>query len=269
MSDFHYIDAPRSLGRTGRIITWVVVLAVLAGVGTAVVLVSDGYVRDAATGVVRSAVSGALGLDADADVEIDVGDGLLIAQALTGRVDEVTATVEEFALAGQGAASLELRVVGIPIPPTGPVESVTSLVSFSEPQLLAMQAAITGATLTDLEFTGGAVNVTSAVDVGGTIVPLVIGLVPSVSEGSVVFTPSNVRFGETTDLAVNLLAGPSGPLLAPLLAPRSLCVAALLPAALTVESAEVTDSALVISAAGSDVRLTESAFTTKGACVTA
>jgi len=269
MSDFHYIDAPRSLGRAGRIIVWVVVLALLIGVSAAVVLVTDGYVRDAATGVVRDGVSTALGLGDDQDVEIDVGDGLLLTQALAGTVDEVTATVPDFAFDG-GSASLVLRVSGIPIPPTGPVDEVTAQVRFTEEQLLAIQSSIAGAPLTGVEYIGGAVNVTSTVDLGGgTIVPLVIGLVPSVLDGTIVFTPSNVRVGETVDVAEAWLASPTGPLLAPLLAPRSFCAAALLPSALSVDAVEATDDALVISAAGVGVRLTGQDFNTNGSCAVA
>lgn len=264
--DWHYVDAPRSLGRVGRIIAWIVILGLLGGVVAFVLDTSDRWARDVATDAVRSAVVTALELDSARDVDIELGEGLLVFQAISGSVDEVTVTVPDFLFEG-GSATLVLVVTGVPLDPSSPVESMRATVSFDAAQTNELRTRLSAVEVASATLVAGGVEVAAAIDAAGTLVPLQVRLAPVLAEGGVVvFTPDTVTLDGVAQPAAEFLAGPYGPFAAPVLTPRNLCVAELLPSALTVDGVEVTDSRLVFTARAADVSLRGGGFTTKGSC---
>ena len=253
------IDAPKTVPPRFRWIGWLVVLAIVGALVTFALIEGDKIVRDIAGGVVRSGVVAALDLPDTQEVDVDLGGGLLVFQAITGKLDSVDVTVPDVAF-GEAVGTLALTVTDVPLDPGKPVGTLTADVVFDEANVAKYAGYLSGAPLTSLVLADQAATV--GADLGG--VPVTVSLTPSVATGAVVFTPAAVTAGGVAATVEELAAGPLAPLAAPMLASRPLCVAQYLPAALTVSGAVVSGNTLVITATGSDVGL--AALGSKGTC---
>ena len=254
------IDAPKGLPPRFRWIGLVVALLVVGGLVYFAVVEGDKIARDVARDVVKTGVVSALQLTDGSEVEVELGDGLLLAQAVTGSIDEVTITVPRVSF-GAAVGTLRVEASGVPLDPRGPVDTLVATMLVDETNLVAYGPQLTGVPLTLLTMADA--DITIGADIGG--VPVTVALAPSLNEtGGVLFTPGAVTAGGVATTAPELLAGPLAPLAAPMLTSPGICVADYLPADFTLTSVAVVDKQLAVSAQGTGVRL--SALGTKGTC---
>jgi hypothetical protein len=230
------IDAPKGLPPRFRWIGWLIVLAVVAGLVTFALVEGDKIARDIAGGAVRSGVTTALELPEGQEVDVDLGDGLLVFQAITGSIDSVRVTIPNVAFE-QAVGTLVLRVSDVPLDPRKAVGALDADMVLDSPNMLLLAGYLSAAPLSSVTVT---------------------------DLGQVVFTPGAATAAGAPVSVEELVGGPLGPVAAPLLASQPLCVAQNLPASLAVSNAQVEGDHFVVTASGTDVTL--SSLGTKGTC---
>ena len=253
------IDAPKSIPPRWRWIGFVIALAVVGGLVTFALIEGDKIVRDVASDVVKSGVTSALQLPEGQEVDVDLGEGFLVFQAVTGSIDSVDVTIPNVAFGG-AFGTLALTVEGVSLDPSAPVETLVARVLLDSANLTAYAGNLSSVPLTGVVIGDGVVSISA--DLAGQ--PVVVGLVPSVANGAVSFTPSTVTAAGTVSTVDEVMAGPLAPLAGPMLTSSAVCLAEFLPKSVTVTGAEVVGDQLVIRASGDNVRLT--GLGTKGTC---
>lgn len=245
-----------------------IVLGIFVGLIVAIVVIGEHLAKDFAGGLVEDQVASALAVE-DADtVSVEFGGGPLLAQAISGSLDEVVISVED-AVLGPTTGDLRLVAAGVPLDLQGGVATMSATVSFSPPALQALAPSLTDAPITGVEVIGSDLVFTSTTDAGGVAVPVTVSLTPSAADGVVVFSAAALTAnGETLDVA-QAQAGAYGPVAALLSTPRALCLAPYLPAAFELTGAEVSQGALVVTFTGTNVSLSGGGLGTKGECVVA
>jgi len=253
------IDAPKTIPPRWRWIGFLVALAVVGALVAFALIEGDKIVRGIASDVVRSAVTSALELPEGQDVDVELGDGLLVFQAITGSIDSVDVRVEN-AVFGGATGTLLLAIEGVSLDPSAPVDTVTARVELDSDNLSKYAANLSSAPLNGVTIGGeavvvGAVLADQQVDVA---------LVPSVAAGALAFTPVGISAGGVPSTVEAVMASPLASLAGPLLTSTPICVAQFLPESVTVDNAAVVGEQLVITAVGTDVRL--ASLGGKGTC---
>lgn len=238
-------DAPAANKPKARtaLLTVLGILALLVGGGFAL----DNWARQAVANFAAQKIEQLLSLDSDQPVTVDIGGASVIAQVLTGRLDEVSAGVDNVTI-GDLTGGVHLDAQGIPVNLSDPASSLTQPIDKVE-----IQFSVTSDSLQKIgRFVSlGAVNDVHLVDndiyVGSNVsllgVPLSVGMgvEPFAEDGTVGFTPQYVQFNGTQTSAADFQA--KHPTLGPVLfAPRSVCIARWLPQALTVDAVAVVDA---------------------------
>lgn len=260
-------EAPRKR-RRGWIVALVVV-AILLVLGVVGALVAEGFAKDYARDYVRARVVEVLGLEPDARVDVDLGGGSIILQALAGRVDDVAVDVPEVEF-GALAGSVRLTAEDVPLDPEAPTSAVRIAFAVDEDDLPAIASSLSGLELSGIDLDPPVVAVTSEFAVLGIPVPLGMELLPSAADGELAFDPQTVTVAGAEFSVRELLADPLfGPFARDLLTQQSVCVAANLPAALELSGVVVEERRLVLVITGADVALGGPGLSTPGTCPSA
>lgn len=253
------IDAPKSIPPRFRWIGWIIVLGIVGALITFALIEGDKIVRDIATGVVRGGLSTALELPEGTQMDVELGEGLLVFQAVTGKIDSVDVHIPGYVFGG-ATGTLDLTVTGVPLNTGKPVSGVQADVSFDEANMLLLGGYLSTAPINSVVLADQTVSI--GADLAGNAV--VVGLAPSTANNAVLFTPTTVTTGGVASTVDAVLAGPLAPLAAPLLTSQALCIGQYLPAKLAVTQVAVADKQLVITATGKDLAL--AALASKGNC---
>jgi hypothetical protein len=251
--------APRR--RRGGIVA-VVVIAIVAALLVVAAIVAEMLARDAVGDEISQRVAGAVGGD-PAETEVDLGAGLILPQLLAGRLDDVrVATSAEL---GGLAADLVIRAGGVPLEAGGEVRrlDVEASIPAASIETIADQLGepLSGASVA---LDGDAIVASGEVDVLSIAVPLQLGLVPSAVDGAISLEPVSARVDSVDVPLAELREGPLSGLAERILAPREVCIADRMPAAFSLDSAEVRGDALVLGLSGDGATLASGAPT--GTC---
>ncbi len=258
------LEAPRKK-RRGWLIALIVV-GILVLLGVIAFLVADGIAKDYARDYVRARVIEVLQLPEDAEVDVDLGGGSIILQALAGRIQTVDVTVPELSF-GELIGAAELHAEGVPLDELEPVDVLRVDFSVDEGDLASIAGSLSGLTLESIELEDPDIVVASAFSLFGLPIPVGMSLTPSAAEGQLVFTPSSVTVAESTFTAEALLNDPLFGLFArDLLKQQSVCVAGSLPQALVLTDAAVEGDVLVLSITGDGAALGGPELSTLGVC---
>ncbi|MGN6273744.1 MAG: LmeA family phospholipid-binding protein [Protaetiibacter sp.] len=260
--------APASVepGRRRRRRAWpwvllgVVVLLVLAAVA------ADALVRGVAEKAIAQELGAALKVPADTDVEVRIGGGSVLLQALSGGLDRVDVAVDDLTL-GTLTGDLLLVAEGVPLDPASPTRELHVRYAIPESALAALTPEITGVTIDDVTLEGSELVASGGATVFGATLELGLGLTPSAVEGDLAFDPTSIRIGGDTLTAEQLRANPLfGGLADTLLQPRRVCIADQLPAAFSLTGLEVAGTELVATLEASETALGGDAFHSVGVC---
>jgi hypothetical protein len=234
----------------------VVLLAVLIALVLAAFFVLEKLARDAAGGVVATPIQKALG--ATSKVQVDLGPGLFLPQAVSGSLDEVRITTAGLPV-GEGTAELDLLAIGLPLDMGGTATSLHATVSLDATALASVLQ--NGGTV---QFTADGFIVSSETDIGGTPTPVALTVTPAAGEGAVTLDVTAITInGEQIEVEA-ARSGAYGPAAAALADPAPICVAQYLPEALKLQTATVNGNGLVLSLQGASVRV--GSLSTKGSC---
>lgn len=244
------------------LIVAVVLLLLLVVTFFIVDAVAKSYARD----YVADRIIAVLGLPADAEVDVDLGGGSIILQALTGRVAQVDVGVPEVAF-GELSGAATVRAEGVPLDANAPVDSLDIRFEMTEEALAPLADNISGLELQSLTLEEPQIFAATEFDLFGFLLPISMGLEPGAQDGRVTFTPTTVRIGEDEYSAGELAENPFFAALAgPLLQQQQLCVAQELPRALTVTDVAVDGALLVVSIDGDGAALGGPDLSTPGTC---
>lgn len=257
--------APPKRKRRGWLVA-VVVAGVLVLLGVIAFLVADGIAKDFARDYVRARVVAVLQLPADAKVDVDLGGGSIILQALAGRIQTVDVDVPALSF-GALSGGAELHAEGVPLDETAPVDVLRIDVSIAEGDLASIAGSLSGLELASIELDDPEIVVASSFTVFGLPIPVGMSLTPSAADGQLVFTPSSVTVADNTFTADDLLDDPLFGLFArDLLKQQAVCVAGSLPQALELTDAAVDGDDLVLTVTGDGAALGGPGLSTLGSC---
>ena len=248
-----------------RVWPWIlaVVVLVVAVVGF---FVADAAVKSYASNLVKQRIIQVLQLDPATPISVDLGGGSILLQALSGKVSTVHVTAPKVSF-GALTGSAVVHATDVPLDQNAPVGTLAVTVSVDQADLGAITGNLSGAQLTSITLAEPDIVVNTQFSILGFGIPVGMGLVPSASNGQIVFTPSTITVGQQSFSADDLRNNPifSG-LAGALLTQQNLCVADRLPKALTVSDVKVSGSQLVVTVTGDGAALGGSDLTTLGSC---
>lgn len=248
--------------RTGLIVALVLVgIVVVLGV---VAVIAESIARQQATALIADQVRQALALEPDHPVDVTIEGAPVLWQAAGGKLEAVQIEVERVAF-GELVGDLSLRAEGTPIDPQQPTESLSAVYSISEVDVAALAGFFSGIVVTDVQLDNREVRFQTGFEIFGVQFEIGIGVMPTVREGQLEFSPTSIVINDSV-IEADDLQSQFGPLVQPLLATQSVCVAEFLPAALTLTAVQIGDEQMLVVFAAEDVALGGEGFSTRGSC---
>lgn len=257
---------PAALPKRKRRFWPLVVVAVVLVVLIVGVVVADAAAKAYAQDQIKQKVVAALGIDPKTDVQVTLGGGSVLLQALSGKLSSVDVSIPKLAF-GDLVGSAALHATQVPLNQSAPLQKLTISYRVSEKDVRVLASNLSGMKLDTITLDAPEIVATASLSVLGFGIPVGLGLTPSASNGQLTFTPTSILVSGQKFTSTQLLATPGlGGLAKQLLQQQTFCVAQYLPKALTVTSATVVDHQLVLMISGDGAALGGSGFTTKGSC---
>lgn len=257
------VDAPPRKRR--RWLGWVIALGVIAVLGVVGWIVGDVVARDYADRYVREQVIRVFDLEPNAKMDVEIGPGSLIAQAIGGSIDSVDVTVPDVSL-GEISGDVSIAITKIPLEATRPVGTMRVELAVPEANLDGLRSYLSGVDVTSIGLVENRVAIATELELFGFPIPVEVELTPESTNGEIGFTPSIITVNGAQISVPDLLGGPLAGIAGNVLSTQSFCVAEYLPKALTVTSVDVVGKNLVVALEGDDEALGGPAFSTMGTC---
>lgn len=253
--------------RRRRWIGWLIAVAVVVVLLIVGIIVGDTLARQYATDYVRQQVIQVLALPQDTEVDVDLGSGSLILQAVRGSIDEVTVGIDELTV-GAITGSARLVATDVPLDGAQPLNTLGIVVTIPEGEVRKLAGNFSGLELKTIDLADGLITIGTEVTILSFLtIPLSIDLAPTASEGSISFDPQVIRAGDdeisVADLRANALFSS---IAGDLLNAQDFCVADSLPQALTITKVAVVGTTLVVTLSGDGAALGGPAMSTMGSC---
>lgn len=248
-----------------RWLGWVIALVVVAILLAIAWVVGDNVARSWATGYIRDKVSEVLSLEPGTPVDVELGEGSLLAQAITGRIDSVHVAVDGVTF-GDLTGDVVLSAEGVPLDTTAAVQGIDVTMRVSEENVQKLAGYLSESELLSIKLINQQIQVGASFQVFGLPVPVSVGLAPSAADGEIVFDPRTIKLGPSEISVDDLRSGPLSGVASPLLASRAVCVAGYLPRDLTVVGVTIVGKELVVRVNGDGVPLEGPGMSTMGTC---
>lgn len=250
--------------RRGWIVALVVVGVVLV-LAVAAFLIGDAVAQQRARDYVRAQVIEVLRLEPDAQVDVDLGGGSIILQALRGEVDAVDVAVPAVTF-GTLRGDLRLHAEGVPLDSAVPVDVIRVEFATGAEDLAALTGGEDPANAPEVAIADGEIAFSLALELFGTELPLGLALTPAAVDGALVLTPSSITIGSETIEAGEEGGSFLGQLASAFLQPQTLCVADQVPRALVLADAAIAGEQLVLTFRGDGAALGGAEFAEPGSC---
>jgi len=244
---------------------WFIALGVLVLLIVGAWIVGDFVARDYAEGYVRDQVRSAFQLEPDKEVDVVIGPGSLIGQAITGSIDSVDVSIDEVAF-GPVEGNVKIAMTGIPLSADAPVDTFRVGLVVPEENLAGLTSYITAADVESIALVDDRVALETEFSVFGFAIPVGVQITPVVVDGEIGFEPSVISVNGAEVSVADLKSGPFASLAESLLSTQTFCVASSLPAALTVTDVTVSGPELRINLEADDTALGGTGFTAMGEC---
>jgi hypothetical protein len=228
--------------------------------------IADAAAKSYAQDQIKQKVVAALGIDPKTDVQVKLGGGSVLLQALSGKLSTVDVTIPRLAF-GDLVGAATMHATQVPITGTAPLQKLGITYRVSEKNVGVLASDLSGMKLDTVTLEQPEIVANASFSVLGFGIPVGLGLTPSASKGELVFTPTSILVSGQKFTSKQLLATPGlGSLAKKLLRQQTFCVAQYLPKALTVTSVKVAGHQLVMTISGDGRAFGGSAFGTKGTC---
>lgn len=248
-----------------RLRGWLIALLVIAVLIVVAWIVGDNLARDYAKSYIRTQIITTFDLPADQAMDIEIGPGSLIAQAIRGSIDSVDVDLADVPL-GDIQGDVTLALTGIPLTATEPVDTLRVKLAVDEANVQNLSSYLSDEDNITIGLEPDQIMIGTTFSLLGTPFPVSVGLVPSAVDGGVSFDPTEFSVNDTTVSLSDLKDGPLGGLAGGLLDSQTYCIAEYLPAAIVLTDVSVTDDDLVLSASGDGVALGGPDMSTLGTC---
>lgn len=219
-----------------RIWPWIVAFAVVVVLGIVAWFAAEAVARDIVTDTIRDQVVEQLDLPADQQIDVEV-PGAIIPQLVVGTFGEVRLQSDDVPFETfVGDISVVAR--DVPIRGGGEIGSAQASAVMDEQQLRDLLAAVDGFPADSVALAAPDVTMSTEFEVFGLTIPVGVALTPSAAEGDIVLTPSSFQLAgaEVDAEAVRDQLGPVADVVA---RDWSVCIAAYLPAGLTLTGISV------------------------------
>ncbi len=254
--------APRPRRRRGAIIA-LVVLVVLAGLGIAGWFAGEAWARQAVVTAVQEQTREALGLPDDHAVDVETATPVL-PQLIGGSLDELTISSADVPL-GSVVGDITAHATDVTVRGEPAAGSATARVTLSAETAQQLIASSTGMTVLAVELASPDVIVGLDPDYFLSGVDVAITLRPSAADGQLVLSPEAFDVGGWS-MPAETVRREFGDFAESMLGPRTVCVAATLPKALTLTDVTVRGDGIDVDV-DIDPRVVEDAsLREKGSC---
>lgn len=243
-----------------------VVATVLASIGVVVGALwgLDAWARQQVADYVTEKVQEVLSLDSDQPVTVEVAGVSVIAQVITGSLEQVDVGVDDVTI-GEFTGGVTMRAEGIPVDLSRPVDKVEIEFTVNETSIQKIAAFLSATTIDEVKLVEPEIQFASQFKVFGFPIDVGVGIEPFAQEGEIGFTPTSISLnGVRTSAAA--LSDRYGSVAASLLQTRSICVARWLPVALTVDDVAVRDDDLVITIGADKAIFDDASLRSLGSC---
>jgi hypothetical protein len=258
------VEAPPRKRRRWTFVVGGVVL-VVAILGTVAFFIADNYAKNYATDLIKQRIVAVLGLPEDAPVDVRIGGGSVLLQALAGRLQSVDVSADDVTF-GSLTGSATLHAEQVPLDENAATKVLDVTFELPEEQVVSVLSSdVSGFDLESIELEEPEIVASTTLDLFFFTLPVSIGLVPSAEEGIVVLTPETVTLGDQ-DYTADELREQLGQLAEPFLATQQMCVKDALPVALTIVDVDVVRSDLVLKIDGDGAVLGGPDLSTPGTC---
>ncbi len=229
--------------------------------------VADAIARDYATGYVKRQIIQVLALPEDTPVDVTLGDGSIILQAISGSINQVDISADDLTF-GELTGDAVIHATKVPLDGNAPVEQLGITMTISEENVRTLAGSLSGLELKSIELEDSVIKIASEFNVFNLfVIPVAVDLAPGATEGGITFDPVTVYLGKDPISVADLRDNPEFSALAgDLLRTQAVCVANSLPQALTLDDVEVVGSDLVVTVNGDGVALADPRLGTMGTC---
>lgn len=250
-----------------RWLGWLIALLVLVVLVIVGFIVGDSLARQYAKDYVREQVIQVLELPAQTEVDVELGTGSIILQAIRGSIDEVTVGIDELTV-GAITGSARLTATDVPLDGAKPLNTLGIVVTIPEAEVRKLAGNFSGMELKTIDLADGLITIGTEVNILNFLtIPIAIDLAPTAKEGAISFDPQVIRAGEdeisVADLRANALFSS---IAGDLLNARDFCVADSLPQALSITRVAVVGTDLVVALSGDGTALGGPEMATVGTC---
>jgi hypothetical protein len=238
---------------------------IIAVLGVGLWIAGDTFGRAYAEQYVRGQIIEVFALPADTDLDVTIGPGSLIAQALGGKIDSVNVVANDLAFGGL-AGDVVIDATGIPLDSAVPLDTLRVQLTAGEEELQALSGYLSGIDLTSIELRDSSVAIAAEYTFFALTVPIGVELEPAVVDGQLSFQPTMITLNGNELSVDELTSGPLGGIAGPLLGAQSLCVAQYLPVGISLTDARIADEKLVVELSGDGAALGGAELSTMGTC---
>jgi hypothetical protein len=258
------IVEPPKKRRRGWLIALIVV-GILLLLATIAFFIGEGLAKEYARDYVRARIVEVLQLPADAQVDVDLGGGSIIFQALAGRIETVDVEVPDAAF-GELTGDVTFHAEGVPLDETAPVDTLRVDFAIGAEDLGALGETEAGAEAPTFVFEEGQIALNSEFALFGASIALGLSFEPSAAEGALVLTPTSLTIGTQTFEADTTDDSFLGQIARSLLQPQTLCIASSVPQALVLADATIDGQELILRFDGDGAALGGPELSTLGTC---
>lgn len=245
---------------SGAARAWIIVGAILVGIAVLLVI-ADIVVRGIAEQQVAEQIEADLPDGVEGQVDVSIGGFSVLAQYLSGTMDNVALSAPELTVEGSPIA-VEVNLQGVPVDFASPVAQVNATVTADEAavnDLIAIAGVEGGLTLGD-----NAVAYSQTIELFSLPIPINVEVTATpVAAGDTVVLDSvglDVSAGggslDLTGIAERVIGDN----------PIEICVAERLPEGVEVTAIQVTEGSVRIVAEARDLRVDEASLATTGSC---
>ena len=250
--------------RRHRAVKAVIAIVITLGVLVVAFIAVDSWARRQVADFVAEKVRTALSLDNGEPVSVDVGGTSVIAQVVTGSLEDVAVNIDEVTI-GDLTGGISLRAEGVPVDASKPVDRVQIEFRVGEDGIQSLAHTLSATAIDSVRLVDGEIQVGTELSVFGVPFSVGLGVEPFADGGQIGFTPTSVELGGSRTSADSLIETFGSPA-RQLLQTRSLCVATWLPESLSVDEVEVRDTTLVVTIGASRAFIDEKSLSTLGTC---
>lgn len=246
-----------------RLTPWLISAGVVIVLAVAAWFVAEQVARGILSNTVRDKLISELALPKGQPIAIDVA-GAVLPQLIGGTISNATVTSHDVTL-GDFTGDVVVHAAGVPVRGSGPIRKASATVSVTQPQLQKLLSNVEGFPADKLSLDAPDLAFNVDLNLLAVTVPLGVTLEPSAENGELVLTPQTLRAGGT-EISAQALAQQFGPLVSSFVKHWTVCVAAYIPAGVSLSTVAVSGSNLVADFAIDGRIVSDKALQQKGTC---